>query len=169
MCVCVLVAQLCLILWTIAHQAPLSMEFSRQEYWSGLPFPFPTDLVRRHLIQKYYWKRGWGAEGKRREGSGKKKAMTSYLQASQELGKKGFHLEKGINKARKNGMKGCCVGIVDESRFHPEASLFPGRGFKAVLCAEVSQISGPWEERLLKNTFIYISVCVRTQLRHTNS
>ena len=25
--------------WTIAHQAPLSMGFSRQEYWSGLPFP----------------------------------------------------------------------------------------------------------------------------------
>ena len=25
--------------WTVAHQAPLSMEFSRQEYWSGLPFP----------------------------------------------------------------------------------------------------------------------------------
>ena len=30
--------------WTIAHQAPLSMEFSRQEYWSGLPFPPPGDL-----------------------------------------------------------------------------------------------------------------------------
>ena len=30
--------------WTIAHQAPLSMEFSRQEYWSGLPFPIPGDL-----------------------------------------------------------------------------------------------------------------------------
>ena len=27
--------------WTIAHQASLSMEFSRQEYWSGLPFPSP--------------------------------------------------------------------------------------------------------------------------------
>ena len=26
--------------WTVAHQAPLSVEFSRQEYWSGLPFPF---------------------------------------------------------------------------------------------------------------------------------
>ena len=25
--------------WAVAHQAPLSMEFSRQEYWSGLPFP----------------------------------------------------------------------------------------------------------------------------------
>ena len=25
--------------WTVAHQAPLSMEFSQQEYWSGLPFP----------------------------------------------------------------------------------------------------------------------------------
>ena len=27
--------------WTVAHQAPLSMKFSRQEYWSGLPFPSP--------------------------------------------------------------------------------------------------------------------------------
>jgi len=31
-------------LWTIARQAPLSMGFSRQEYWSGLPFPPPGDL-----------------------------------------------------------------------------------------------------------------------------
>ena len=30
--------------WTEAHQAPLSMEFSMQEYWSGLPFPTPGDL-----------------------------------------------------------------------------------------------------------------------------
>ena len=30
--------------WTIAHQAPLSMGFSRQRYWSGLPFPSPWDL-----------------------------------------------------------------------------------------------------------------------------
>ena len=30
--------------WTVAHQAPLSMAFSRQEYWSGLPFPSPGDL-----------------------------------------------------------------------------------------------------------------------------
>ena len=27
--------------WAVAHQAPLSMEFPRQEYWSGLPFPSP--------------------------------------------------------------------------------------------------------------------------------
>ena len=31
-------------LWTVACQAPLSIEFSRQEYWSGLPFPPPGDL-----------------------------------------------------------------------------------------------------------------------------
>ena len=31
-------------LWTIAHQVPLSMGFSRQEYWSGLPCPPPGDL-----------------------------------------------------------------------------------------------------------------------------
>ena len=41
------VAQSCLTLcdpWTLAHQAPPSMGFSRQEYWSGLPFPSPGDL-----------------------------------------------------------------------------------------------------------------------------
>ena len=31
--------------WTAAHQAPLSVEFSRQEHWSGLPFPSPGDLT----------------------------------------------------------------------------------------------------------------------------
>ena len=31
-------------LWTVSHQTPLSMEFPRQEYWSGLPFPTPGDL-----------------------------------------------------------------------------------------------------------------------------
>ena len=30
--------------WTVACQAPLSVEFSRQEYWSGLPFPSPGNL-----------------------------------------------------------------------------------------------------------------------------
>ena len=42
-----LVAKSCLTFatsWTIAHQAPLSMGFSRQEYWGGLPFLFPGDL-----------------------------------------------------------------------------------------------------------------------------
>ena len=31
-------------LWTATHKAPLSVEFSTQEYWSGLPFPPPVDL-----------------------------------------------------------------------------------------------------------------------------
>ena len=30
--------------WTVASQTPLSVEFFRQEYWSGLPLPFPGDL-----------------------------------------------------------------------------------------------------------------------------
>ena len=44
--------QSCLTLcdpWTAAHQAPLSTEFSRQEYWSGLPFPSPP--VRMAIIK----------------------------------------------------------------------------------------------------------------------
>ena len=36
--------QLFASLWTVAHQAPLSVKFSRQEYWSGLPCPPPGDL-----------------------------------------------------------------------------------------------------------------------------
>ena len=30
--------------WTVGHQVPLSLGFSRQEYWSGLPFPSPGDV-----------------------------------------------------------------------------------------------------------------------------
>ena len=37
-------AQLCAMLWSIARQAPLSMGFFRQEYWSGLPCPPTGDL-----------------------------------------------------------------------------------------------------------------------------
>ena len=48
-CVCVCVCalshvQLFATPWTIALQAPLSMQFCRQEYWSGLPLPSPGDL-----------------------------------------------------------------------------------------------------------------------------
>ena len=45
MCVCTLShVQLLATLWTLARQAPLSREFPRQEYWSGLPFPSPGAL-----------------------------------------------------------------------------------------------------------------------------
>ena len=40
-CMC---AQVCMTLWTAAHQAPPSMGFSRQENWSGWPFPLSGDL-----------------------------------------------------------------------------------------------------------------------------
>ena len=48
-CVCVSVCLLscvqCFVIpWTVARQAPLSMGFSRQDYWSRLPFPTPGDL-----------------------------------------------------------------------------------------------------------------------------
>ena len=36
--------------WTIAHQGPLSMGFPGQEYWSGLPFPSPWDLLDPGII-----------------------------------------------------------------------------------------------------------------------
>ena len=45
-CVSCLVVSDSVIPWIIAHQTPLSMEFSRKEYWSGLPFSFPGDLPK---------------------------------------------------------------------------------------------------------------------------
>ena len=48
MCVCVCVSlshvRLFASPWAVGHQAPLSMELSWEEYWSGLPFPSPGDL-----------------------------------------------------------------------------------------------------------------------------
>ena len=48
MCMCMLshssCAQLCATLWTVARQTPISMEFSRQDYWGGLPCPPPGNL-----------------------------------------------------------------------------------------------------------------------------
>ena len=53
---CCLVAKSCPILatpWTAACQAPLPMGFSRQEYWSGLPFPSPGDLPDPGIEPRY--------------------------------------------------------------------------------------------------------------------
>ena len=53
------VAQSCLTLatlWTVAHQASLSMGFSRPEYWSGLPFPPPGDLpIQGSNLHLLHW------------------------------------------------------------------------------------------------------------------
>ena len=44
--------------WTVAYQAPLSLEFSRKEFWSGLPFPSPEDLPNRtgvsHIAGRHF-------------------------------------------------------------------------------------------------------------------
>ena len=49
-CVCASsCVQLSATAWTVAHQTPLSIEFSRQEYWSELPFPTAGDLPKPGL------------------------------------------------------------------------------------------------------------------------
>ena len=56
-CVCVCVRLSCVWLcatpWTAAHQAPPSMEFSKQEYWNGLPFPSPGDLSDPEIESRF--------------------------------------------------------------------------------------------------------------------
>ena len=54
--------QLCVTQWTIACQAPLSIGFSRQEHWSGLPFSSPGDLSNQGsnpcLLHLLHWQAG---------------------------------------------------------------------------------------------------------------
>ena len=65
-CVCVLSCFSCVrlfsMLWTIAHQASLSMGFFRQEYWSGLPCPspgiIPTQGLSLSLLCLLHWQAG---------------------------------------------------------------------------------------------------------------
>ena len=63
-CVCVCAqslshVQLFMAPWTVACQPPLPMDFSRQEYWSGIPFPPPGDLpdpeIKPCLLSLVYW------------------------------------------------------------------------------------------------------------------
>ena len=61
-CCCYRGVQLFVTPWTVGHQAPLSMGFSRQEYWSGLPCPPPGDLPYPgpdwHLLCVLHWQVG---------------------------------------------------------------------------------------------------------------
>ena len=47
--------QLFAALWVVACQAPLSLEFSRQEYWSEFPCPLPGDLPDQRLYLRLLW------------------------------------------------------------------------------------------------------------------
>ena len=64
-------ARLLVTPWTVAHQAPLSMGFSRQEYWSGLPLPFldkPRQNIKKqryHYGDKCLWSHSYGFSSSR--------------------------------------------------------------------------------------------------------
>ena len=65
------VAQSCPTLgipWTAAHQAPPFMEFSRQEYWSGVPLPSPRDTERREKERDGMGLRGEELKGQKTRG-----------------------------------------------------------------------------------------------------
>ena len=65
--------------WTVAHQAPLSMGFSRQEYWSGLPFPFPGDLPNPGIKP---WSPALQADALPSEPPGKPLSVGNFIQVS---------------------------------------------------------------------------------------
>ena len=67
--------------WTAAHQAPLSMGFSRQEYWSGVPVPYLEGNGRTHL--KWWKRKTYNPDYCTQQGShSKKKEKSKALQTS---------------------------------------------------------------------------------------
>ena len=67
--------------WTVAHQVPLPMEFSRQEYWSGLPFPSSEDLPDPRIEP---WSLAWQADSLLFEPPGKP-ILASELEVERSL------------------------------------------------------------------------------------
>ena len=58
-CVCSVMSNYFATPWTVACQAPLSVGFFRQEYWSGLPFPSPGDcpnpVIKLTSLESWHW------------------------------------------------------------------------------------------------------------------
>ena len=80
--------QLFATLWTVAHQAPPSKGFSRQEYWSGSPFPSPGDLPDPGIEPKSPTLQ---ADALTSEPPGKPDIKTRWQEYTEELYKKDLH------------------------------------------------------------------------------
>ena len=64
---CSVMSWLSAIPWTVVYQASLSMRFSRQEYWSGLPFPSPKVSINYMAYMHTYMVKVWRYEWRRKE------------------------------------------------------------------------------------------------------
>ena len=103
--------QLCVTLWTITHQAPLSMVFSKQEYWSGLPCPSSGDPPNPGMEHT--------------------PLMSSVLYTKRPMGSPSLHLELQIHWSYKT------VSLISQvSNHHYTASN--ARNHHLVQCAVLS-------------------------------
>ena len=84
---------LCVTPWAVAHQAPPSMGFSRQEYWSGVPFPSPRDLHDSGIEPRFP---ALQADALPSEPRGKPHFIpeTSIRYASEDVGGEGFSCQR---------------------------------------------------------------------------
>ena len=91
--------------WTAAYQAPLSMGFSRQEYWSGLPLPSPINAYWNKLDQ-WFWIRG-PVDLSQRPAKGTSKARRGdilflpFWASTRMVPLLSYMLEDGVNVLRK--------------------------------------------------------------------
>ena len=139
------VAQSCLTLgdpWTVAHQAPPSMGFSKQEYWSGLPFPSPGDLPnpgiepRSPTLRPRCFNLCTTREALKYKNTVSQK--TSYRDTELQIkeitqvfkdfkGRKGSQVERRRGRRRERGTKGVALQTSPVTcRFPGIMGLYPG-------------------------------------------
>ena len=71
--------------WTAAHQAPPSIGFSRQEYWSGVPLPSPSNTLATWYEELTHWKRPWCWETLRAGGEGDNRGWLAGITHSMDM------------------------------------------------------------------------------------
>ena len=111
--------------WTVAHQAPPSMGFSRQEYWSGLPFPSPGDLpnpgieprsptLRPRCFNLCITRKAL-------------KCKNPGTNIKDFKGRKGSQVERRTGRRRERGAKGVALQTSPDTYRYPGVmGLFPG-------------------------------------------
>ena len=148
--------------WTAAHQAPLSMGFSRQEHWSGVPLPSPTyDRIASKLW--YFWKLGsfwcwaqilnvirymWVLKGPTTERTAR---PTQSSCSPQGWPRTGQALEWGSGQHSQHlTLEGGCRAVVWEvflPRLRPTGDCYKDPGKGARWCGAGSSILIRWERR----------------------
>ena len=128
--------------WTVAYQAPPSIGFSRQEYWSGLPFPFPGDLPNPGIEP---WSPTFQADALTAEPPGKQSEKKSF---------KDYHLCPAAKSLQS------CPTLCDPTDGSPPSFPVPGILQARTLEWVAISFSNAWKWKVKVKSLSRVRLCV---------